>query len=86
VEGYTNGGGACPRHDVFDAPEVKAMIGYDAFKDGMAYARAREGTPYYNETGNAIMKALDDHVLLGRDLDEVVEEMHAAVNKIQSGE
>jgi ABC-type glycerol-3-phosphate transport system substrate-binding protein len=86
VEGYVNGGGACPRYDVFDAPEVKAMIGYDAFKGGMAYASAREGTPYYNETGNAIMKALDEYVLLGRDLDDVISEMHASVNKIQSGQ
>jgi ABC-type glycerol-3-phosphate transport system substrate-binding protein len=86
VEGYLNGGGACPRIDVYDNPKVQAEIGYETFKAGMAYARPREGTPYYNETGDAIMKALDDVVLLKKDMEPVIKELHATINKIQSGE
>jgi ABC-type glycerol-3-phosphate transport system substrate-binding protein len=86
VEGYLNGGGACPRIDVYDNPKVQAETGYEVFKAGMAYARPREGTPYYNETGDAIMKALDDVVLLKKDMEPVIKEMHETVNKIQKGE
>lgn len=86
VEGYLNGMGSPPRFDVYDHPDVKAMTGYDAFKAGLSYARPREGTPYYNETGDAIMKALDDVILLKKDMEPVIKQLHETVNKIQKGE
>ena len=86
VDAYLYGAGAPPRYDVYDNPKVQAQIGYEAFKAGIAYARAREGTPYYDETGEAIKRALDEVMLLRRPLEPTIKELHNTVNKIQRGE
>jgi len=85
LDGYLNGSTFTPRLDVLESPKAKAMIGYDAFMDGMSHARAREGTPYYDETGNKIKAALDEVVLLGADKDKVIKKLHEEINRIQSG-
>ena len=85
LEGYLAGVGFPPRKEVVDSPQAKQMLGYDVFVKGLSHARSREGTPYYDETGNAIKAALDQIVLLGRDPDPVIRSLHAEINKIQSG-
>lgn len=85
MEAYLNGQ-TIPLLDVFNSDEARATFGYDVFKAGMEHTRPREGTPYYDETGNAIKKALDDYVILGQDLNTVVDDLHKTIDKIQSGE
>jgi multiple sugar transport system substrate-binding protein len=85
MEAYMTGQ-TIPLLDVFNSDEAKATFGYDIFKAGMAHTRPREGTPYYDETGNAIKKALDDYIMMGQNLDSVVTDLHKTIDKIQAGE
>lgn len=64
---------------------VKQKVGYDTATAGMAFSRPREGSQYYAETGAAIKKALEDIVLMGLDMDQVIKALHNEVNKIQAG-
>lgn len=85
LDGYLGGAPLTPRLDVLESDKAKAMIGYDAFMEGMGHAKAREGSPYYDETGNRIKAALDEVVLLGADKDVVIKRLHEEINRIQSG-
>ena len=85
LEGYLSGAPMTPRLDVLESEKAKEMIGYDAFMEGMGYSKAREGSPYYDETGTRIKAALDEVVLLGADKDAVIKKLHDEINRIQSG-
>jgi len=64
---------------------VRQKVGYESATAGMAFSRPREGSQYYDETGAAIKKALEDVVLMGEDKEQVIKALHEQVNKIQSG-
>lgn len=84
LDAFLAGGPMQPTKEVFTDPKAKAKPGFAVFQDGLKYAKAREGTPYYDETGEAIKTTVDNIVLLGNDMDQEVGKLHAEINRIQS--
>lgn len=85
LDAYLAGVGFPPHQSVVNSDKAKEMIGYEVFINALKGAQPREGTPYYDETGEAIKKAIDDVILMNQNIDQVVARLHEEINRIQSG-